>query len=406
MKKLMLGMLLCCLACTQLLTAKAKEIDTDITAEKYIVIDRASGNILLEKNAQEMMEPASMTKIMTAIIVIENTRDFDRLITLTKSDVEYVQEKSASRVGLMKVGDQLSINDALYGLMLASGGDCGMMLSHSVTGTREEFIELMNKKAEAIGLYNTHFQNALGTSEKGQYSTAEDIARLLQYAMKNERLKEIMNTASYTLKPTLSEPIEITHSARVAFKAAAVPYDTIKAAKTGYEVNDGHCLAAVVEKEGKELISVVVGSGMEKEKNVSAQDTKALTDFVFNETQIIHLSVEELEQEHTVVIHSDQYDIQEPISFLVEKDAEPKQFQYTYHSFDTEETVFAGKQVGELEINVSEDSVISVPVYASKVHGAKKNLYLYGALLVLAALYFTYQHKRHQAVLKGGKVHG
>lgn len=405
MKKLMLGMLLCCLACTQLWIVKAKEIDTDITAEKYIVMDRTSGNILLEKNAQETMEPASMTKIMTAIIVIENTRDFDRLITLTKSDIDYVQEKSASRVGLMKVGDQLSINDALYGLMLASGGDCGMMLSHSVTGTREEFIELMNKKAEAIGLYNTHFQNALGTSEKGQYSTAEDIARLLQYAMKNEHLKEIMNTASYTLKPTLSEPIEITHSASVAFKAAAVPYDAIKAAKTGYEVNVGHCLAALVEKEGIELISVVVGSGMEKEKNVSAQDTKALTDFVFNETQIINLSVEEL-KEHDVFIHSDQYDIQEPISFLIEKDVEPKQFQYTYHDFDTEEVVFAGKQVGELEVHVSEDTIISVPVYASKIHSAKKNLFLYGALLVFATLYFTYQHKRHQAVLKGGKVHG
>lgn len=400
----MMYMLLCGMVCTQMITAKAEEIAVDVSATAYIVMDNESGNILLEKNAQERIEPASLTKIMTAIIVVENTRNFDRMITFTKSDMEYVNKTGASKIGLMEVGDQLSIEDALYGLMLSSGGDCAMMLSHSVTGTSDEFVELMNKKAEAIGLQNTQFQNALGVSENGQYSTAEDIAKLLQYAMKNAHVKELMATTSYTLRPTLSDPIEIAHSAKVMFTNALLPYDSIVAAKTGFEIQNGHCLAALVERDDKEVLSVVIGSGMKKEENYSAEDTKKLTDFVFDQTKTIQLSVEQLQQE-TIVLHTNRYDVQDTISFLVDKEADETQFHYTYHKVE-DDTVFVGKQVGELEVGISEEEKIFVPIYVNKVYTSKKNLILYGVLLVIAALYFTYQHNRHQAILKGEKAHG
>lgn len=406
MKKIMIGIVLSCVFFLQGIHVQALEIKQDIVATNYIVMDAHSGYVLLEKNAQEKIDPASMTKIMTAIIVIENTRNFDRMITLTQSDMEFVEDKKASKVGFMKVGDQLTIHDALYGLMLASAGDCAMMLSHSVTGTTDEFVELMNKKAEAIGLSNTHFQNALGVLDENHYSTAEDIAKLLQYAMENEQLRAIMGTDTYTLKPTLSDPIEIAHSAHVIFNKNKVSYENIMIAKTGYEVSNGHCLAAVSKRDDKEIISVVIGSGMEKNKDDSASDTRKLIDYAFDYTQSVSLTVEQLKQEGNTILSSSKYEVQEPITFLVEQELDPKEFQYSYTEFDTLDRIVPGMQVGELAVTISPDKAIYVPVYAASTHSTHKNLILYGGLFLVAAAYFAYQHKRHQAILKGGKTNG
>lgn len=397
MKKVCIGMLLCSLFFMQTVLAKW-DAPEDIVAKSYIVMDNNSNHVLMEKDAQKRINPASLAKIMTGIIVVENTRNYDRMITLTKSDLAFIKEVNASHIGTMEVGDQLSIKDALYGLMLASAGDCAMMLSHSVAGTTSEFVELMNQKAEQLGLSNTHFTNAVGVQQEGQYSTAEDLAKLLQYAMKNEQLSSIMATTSYTLHPTLTDSIEIQHSAKISFQNNKIPYDDIIAAKTGYETEDGHCLAIMAQQGDKEILSVVIGSGMDKKIDESPSDTRKLIDTVFANTSFVRLDASQLEQQG-IELPTDA-NIQMPISFLVDQGLHPEDFQYAFENNQV------GVQVGTLKVTIAKDISFDVPVYANEIKNAKENYVLYITMLIVVVGYCIIQHKRHQVILKGEKGYG
>lgn len=183
----------------------------DINSNHAILYNMNDDKIIYEKNAHERVKIASLTKIMTAIIVLENIDNIKTTTQIT-SDA-YIGLEDYALAGF-KIGDVVTYEDLLYGLMLPSGAECAIQLALSITGSKEEFVKLMNEKAQELGLNNTHFSNPIGADEIDNYSTPYELAQLLKYALKNNDFYRIFITKEYTttngikLESTLNERIK------------------------------------------------------------------------------------------------------------------------------------------------------------------------------------------------------
>ena len=174
----------------------SSDVDTttlDLNSRSCVVIDRLSKFILYGKNEKNKVKMASTTKIMTAIVVLENS-SLDKTVEVSKK----AAGTGGSRLGL-KTGDKITIRDLLYGLLLRSGNDAAVCLAESVAGNVPEFANLMNAKAEELGLSNTHFESPHGLDSDNHYTTAYELALLSDYALKNSTFLNIVGTKNYTV---------------------------------------------------------------------------------------------------------------------------------------------------------------------------------------------------------------
>jgi len=224
-----------------------------------IVMEQNSLRVLYEKNAKERRPIASLTKIMTAITVLENA-DLERDFTIPKSCVG-IEGSSV----YLKEGDVYSIKDLLYGLMLRSGNDCAVALSVATCGSEELFVRFMNDKVASLGLSDTHFDNPHGLDSKTHYSTAYDLAVITSYAMKNQLFREISSCKKYVAtEKNLGVKHEFNNKNKLLFS-----YDNCTGGKTGFTKRSGRCLASCAEKEGLKLTSIVLGLYQTYEATVS-----------------------------------------------------------------------------------------------------------------------------------------
>lgn len=258
MKRFLTALLALCLAIGFLPAAAYAEFDPDQVSTPYIVLmDADTGAILYQKNAHEQAYPASTTKIMTAILAIENA-NLDDQVTVGDS----VETKGS----LMKIkpGEKLSLRDLLYGMMLWSGNDAARAIAEYVSGSQEAFVALMNEKAEALGMTGTHFVKPNGLHKDDHFTTAYDMALLTQYAMKNQTFREIVKTGSYQVKPTnkhsagflLENTNKLIHTAE---GKQSIEYRYATGVKTGDTEQAGRCLVASASKDGINLILVLFG---------------------------------------------------------------------------------------------------------------------------------------------------
>ena len=179
---------------TEEIQASASVVDKPKINSRYaVVIDRESKRILYGKNSNEKTAMASTTKIMTAIIALENSKLEEEIIVSNRA-----ANIGGSRLGL-ETGDKVSMNDLLYGLMLCSGNDAAVQIAETIGGDSKGFAVLMNKKAKELGLNNTHFVTPHGLDDKEHYTTAYELAILTDYALKNKKFAEIVNTKSKTI---------------------------------------------------------------------------------------------------------------------------------------------------------------------------------------------------------------
>lgn len=222
-----------------------------------ILVDLESGEVLLERNARDRIYPASLTKIMTAILAIENTENMDEVITLSSDIFQNLYEENASVAGF-EPDETVRLQDLLYGILLPSGAECCLAFADKVAGSEDAFVELMNRKAESLGMENTHFCNVTGLQNPDHYSTAKDISILLQYALKNGSFKEAFSCRSYTTTTSKQHPEGITFYSTMFEKLgdAEVTGGEILGGKTGYTTQAGLCLASLARLGGKEYILV------------------------------------------------------------------------------------------------------------------------------------------------------
>ena len=226
-------------------------------------MEQETGAILFEKDAYSKAFPASTTKIMTCLVALENCSNVDYMYQCGWESQNGFGSQS-SLLGL-KNGYVVSIKDMLYGLMLCSGNDCGACLAVATAGTIEHFVELMNEKAEEIGMTGTHYTNPHGLHDEGHYTTAYDMALLMQYGLKNETFREIIATKEYTVVEANGKFTKtIQTSNKLLYTKQGVDweeniYQYAIGGKTGETNFAGYCLVEAAEKDGITLIAVLLG---------------------------------------------------------------------------------------------------------------------------------------------------
>lgn len=229
----------------------------DISAESAVILNYDTGDILWEKNSGKFMYPASTTKILSSIIAIENINDFDQVVEISKNSSG--RNHSAFR---FRTGDRISLMDLCKASLICSHNNATIALAEYVSGSVEDFVELMNKKAEEIGAENSFFKNTNGLDDEfpDHRSTARDMAIIAGYCMENEIFKEIVNTREDTIIKNDQE-VEITNTNNL------LDYDSIKGVKTGYTNNAGYCIVLYSEKNDLRLITVILNSSSLEERD-------------------------------------------------------------------------------------------------------------------------------------------
>lgn len=246
----------------QLIKPAVKELDiTGINSSYAVLMQAGSGRVVGDINGETPMYPASMTKIMTTIVAIENLSNLNQEITVTNDMIANLYAQDATQAGFQP-GETVQAIDLLYGVMLPSGADCCIALADTIAGSEEGFVELMNQKAEKLGLENTHFCNTTGLHADDHYSTAKDIAELLRYALKNSTFREIIESPYHSTPGTNVHPDGITFYSTM-FKNLSdttVIDGKIMGGKTGFTSEAGCCLASFAEIDDIEYILVTAGA--------------------------------------------------------------------------------------------------------------------------------------------------
>ena len=255
-------------------TANISENSLNLNSKSCIDLNRQSKNIIYEKNEKKKVKMASTTKIMTAIIVIENG-NLDKTIEISKK----ATSTGGSRLGL-KTGDKITINNLLYGLMLCSGNDAAVALAESIAGSVSDFAILMNNKAKELGLKNTHFETPHGLDSDNHYTTAYELALLTDYALKNSTFSNIVGTKNYTININ-GYPKNLTNTNELLGNL-----NGIYGVKTGFTNGANRCLVTACKRGDMDIICVVLGADTKKFRT---QDSIKLIEYTFNNYTYINI---------------------------------------------------------------------------------------------------------------------
>lgn len=275
------------LFCTFSVQSFAEFSPSSITTPHMILMDADSGSILYEKAAHEKAYPASTTKIMTCILALESGKDLYETVTVGDN-----VEHSGSLMGFVR-HEEIKFIDLIYGMMLVSGNDAAQAIAEHVSGTESEFANLMNEKAQALGMKNTHFVKSNGLHHEDHYSTAYDMALLTQYALKNETFRKIVSTATYQVEPTNrdSDGYFLENTNKLIYTSPEADesyrYSGTTGVKTGSTPNAKRCLVASAEKDGVELIAVLFEDEADDYRFSSA---RKLFDWGFDDTETLSVS--------------------------------------------------------------------------------------------------------------------
>lgn len=235
---------------------------TNIDSAYAILIDMDKNEIVASKNGNTKIYPASMTKVMTLIVAVEHITDLDELFTFDYTITDPAYEAGASVAGFL-AGESVSLRDILYGVALPSGADATTAVAIRVAGSEAAFAELMNQKAQEMGLTATHFVNASGLHDSDHYSTPHEIAIIMEYAMEIPLLAEILSTYQYTTAVTEQHPegILLTSTTFSRMRGDEAGNCTVIAGKTGYTPEAGQCLVSVAETpDGREYVLVTASA--------------------------------------------------------------------------------------------------------------------------------------------------
>ena len=249
-----------------------------INAQAAIVMDLDTGDVLYEKSAHQTMYPASITKVLTCLLAIENGNVND-IITVSESDMSQVEEGS-SAIGL-QAGEQLTLKDALYGMMLNSGNECALAIADYISGSSDQFAELMNKTARSLGCTDSHFVNPNGLHNSDHYTTCYDMALIGKAAYQYPEFKKLISSQSYTIPETnLNVERPLWQENRLIYSGnGEYYYQYCTGGKTGYTLDADATLISFAEKDGKRLVTVVMKCNPTTE---SYLDTIKLDEFCFD----------------------------------------------------------------------------------------------------------------------------
>lgn len=319
--------------------------DLASNAKSAIMIEASTGEILFQKNKDEKLAPASMTKMMSMLLIMEEIESgnlkWDEMITTS--------EKASSMGGsqiFLKVGEKMSVTDLLKGVAIASGNDAVVALAERISGSEEAFVKRMNTRAKDLGLRNTNFVNATGLTADNHYSSANDMSLIAKELVKHEKILEFTSTYEDYLRKDTKSPFWLVNTNRlVRFK------EGVDGLKTGFTDEAGYCLTATMKKDGMRLITVVM---KEENANKRSADTTKMLDYGFNVYMIQTILDEKTTIEKKKVELGKKLTIdivpQENITILNKKSEEVKNITYKTNIDKIVAPLKKGDKVGTIDI--------------------------------------------------------
>lgn len=271
----------------------------DVDAEGALLVNLDTGDRLYSKNVDQKLYPASLTKLMTALLLYESTTELDtEMVTVSEYAIKSL-EGTDSSVGGLKIGEELTVKQMLYVLLLSSANDAANAIGEHVSGSIEDFVALMNTKAAALGMSGTHFMNAHGLHDHEHYTTVNDMYILSKTVLEIPLLKEICYSKKYKLEATnMSKTRNYTSTNLLLlnngqkctaekYKGQAYYYKYANGVKTGYTDNAGRCLISTATKNGYTYMCILMNSpvydSVGRKIRIEFGDTKALYEWAFNE---------------------------------------------------------------------------------------------------------------------------
>jgi D-alanyl-D-alanine carboxypeptidase (penicillin-binding protein 5/6) len=343
-------------------SAKEKGSQLIENARSAILIERDTGTVLYEQNSDEKLAPASMTKIMTMLLIME-ALDKGKLDMKEKIRTsEYAASMGGSQI-FLEPGEEMTVEDMLKGIAIGSGNDASVAMAERIAGSEEAFVEMMNKKAKELGLKNTKFQNTTGLPEKDHYSSARDMAIMAKELLKYPEITKFTGTYEAYLRENTDKKFWLVNTNKlVRF------YPGVDGLKTGFTAEAKYCLTATAKKDGMRVIAVVFGAPTAKERN--AQITKMLN-YAFSQYQthpiykrntvVAQAKISKGNKKKITVVTS------EPVSLLTKKGEDVKEFEKKIIlDKNMKAPIHKGDRVGMLQLVNKGKVVMESPLVANE----------------------------------------
>ena len=260
-------------------TDDAFDLGKNLYSTNYIFLDADTGQVLSAKKQDEQISIASLTKMMTVLLAIENSSSLNQTVTITDEIIDGLYEEQASVAGYV-TGDTATVLDLCYAAAIPSAADAANALAIQIGGSFEKFYQMMNDKAAQLGMDHTVFKSAHGLDREGQYSTVEDVSKLLRYALQNPTFKEIFSTKEHTTQATTYYPFGIPLASTIWAYADTYGYNltNFSGGKTGYTLQAGRCIAYWATVNDMNIIAVTAGASTNVEQYSNLSDAQtALT---------------------------------------------------------------------------------------------------------------------------------
>ena len=333
----------------------------DITSDYVILYNLNDNKVLYEKSSEEKTQIASLTKIMAAIVAIEENENLDEEVTITREVFEGISEYS--QVGF-KVGNKVTVRDLLYGVMLPSGADAVNALAIHTSGSIDNFVALMNDKVEELGLENTLFDNPIGMDSDNNYSTAKDISSILMYSLKNETFKEIFTTRDYAISS-----LNISMKTTLISYSRAYGLDTsqINGAKSGFTDGAGLCLASIATIDDVSYLLVTIGAETKNRSN-AVRDSLEIYDY-YSSTYSYQTVTEKGDVLATIPVKWGKvktYDIKavDDMELYLENGIRKNKIKYKYDGVEElNYSIKKGNKIGTITVLYRDDELITYDVY-------------------------------------------
>ncbi len=345
----------------------------DVNSKASILIDASDGHEIYSENADVQLPPASITKLMTALLVMENEDNPNEIVTANESAFEGLSEAGSS-VGI-KTGEEMSVDNLLICLLVASANESANILAEHISGSVPAFVELMNTRATELGLTGTHFANPHGLHDAEHYTTARDIAKLAMEVRKYERLREIcaMKDARIPATNLKDERYFFTTNSLISrYKELGYVYSHANGMKTGSTSEAGLCLVASAEYDGTELISVILGAEKDSEgKKGHFTESKRLLVWGFENFKpatliassdiVCEAKVKSAKDRDYVTGH-----VPESFSVMMPKDFDKSKVELVTNSKkELEAPIKKGDRIGDVLVRYEGRDYITLPIVAS-----------------------------------------
>ena len=239
-------------------TEATRVLDLELYSSSAVLVDVQSRTVLAEKAPDAKIYPASMTKVMTALVACEQITDWDATFTMTQAIIDPLFLSDATMAGFVN-GEEVSMTDLVYGALLPSGAEATEALAQTIAGSTEGFVALMNEKAAELGLTNTHFVNDSGLHDENHYTTVREMAVILEAAMANERCRAALSAVSYTSAPTTQNPEGVAMINKFLYRIGQYKLGdaVVEGAKTGFTSQAMNCCASFgIAANGKPVVCV------------------------------------------------------------------------------------------------------------------------------------------------------